>query len=112
MQQFYQGPLPPPEAFEHYNHITPGAAERILIMAEEEQRQRHQVEMLDATNNATIKLQMISERSRGQWMAFGIALIMPLAGTFLIFNGFSVTGTILGSAGLVPVIYAFIPKKR
>ncbi len=34
------GPLPPPEDFEKYNQISPGAAERILSMAEREQQIR------------------------------------------------------------------------
>ncbi len=30
----FSGPIPPPEALEKYEHILPGAAERILSMAE------------------------------------------------------------------------------
>jgi len=37
----FSGPLPPPEAFEKYDLIVPGAAERILTIAESEQRHRH-----------------------------------------------------------------------
>ena len=36
----YQGPLPPPEDLEQYNQTLPGAAERILSMAEKEQQIR------------------------------------------------------------------------
>lgn len=37
----FVGPLPPPVLFEHYNEVVPGAAERILAMAEKEQDHRH-----------------------------------------------------------------------
>src|SRR5258705_11795241 len=33
-QTIYQGPLPPPENFAAYEHVLPGAADRILKMAE------------------------------------------------------------------------------
>lgn len=36
----YHGPLPPPGAFEAYERTQPGAADRILKMVEEKQRQR------------------------------------------------------------------------
>ena len=36
----YEGPLPPSAEFGRYNEILPGAAERILAMAEREQEAR------------------------------------------------------------------------
>lgn len=43
-QQIYQGPLPPAEHFAAYNDILPGAADRILTMAEKEAGHRHEIE--------------------------------------------------------------------
>lgn len=40
----FSGPIPPPEVMERYEHIAPGAADRILTMAEIEQRHRHAYE--------------------------------------------------------------------
>lgn len=42
--QAFQGPIPPPDALERYDAIIPGAAERILRMAESETAHRHQQE--------------------------------------------------------------------
>jgi uncharacterized membrane protein len=42
--QAWQGPLPSPEALSKYNDAVPGAAERILSMAEKEMEHRHQKE--------------------------------------------------------------------
>lgn len=41
----YRGPLPPPEFFSKYDSVVPGAADRILAMAEKEQGHRHSWEM-------------------------------------------------------------------
>ncbi len=38
----HRGPLPPPESFRGYEEILPGAAERILVIAEKEQQIRHE----------------------------------------------------------------------
>lgn len=40
----WHGPLPPPESLKQYDAIVPGAAERILLMAEKEMEHRHQRE--------------------------------------------------------------------
>jgi len=40
----HSGPLPPAGDFAMYNHALPGAAERILSMAEREVQQRHKSE--------------------------------------------------------------------
>jgi uncharacterized membrane protein len=108
IEQHHIGPLPSPLSFEQYNNALPGAAERIMIMAEIEQKHRHSLELAEAANRNT----MMKERSRGQWMAYSIALVLPCLGASLIFSGFSITGTILGAAGIIPVIYAFVPSKK
>jgi len=38
------GPIPPPEILQHYEQIIPGAAERILVMAEEDAKHEHALE--------------------------------------------------------------------
>ena len=40
----FQGPIPHPDHFAQYNKVLPGAAERILKMAEREQENRHKHE--------------------------------------------------------------------
>lgn len=44
VSETYSGPLPPPEALARYDQIVPGAAERILCMAENEMKHRHENE--------------------------------------------------------------------
>lgn len=45
MQQHYSGPLPPAQEFKAYGEVLPDAPERILSMAESEQKHRHKKEM-------------------------------------------------------------------
>jgi hypothetical protein len=42
--QSWHGPLPPPAALEHFERIVPGAAQRLIDMAEAEQKHRHSIE--------------------------------------------------------------------
>ena|SRR5579863_439249 len=41
VQEVYAGPLPHPEHLDQFERTLPGAADRILIMAEQEQTHRH-----------------------------------------------------------------------
>lgn len=42
------GPLPPPQMIAAYEDVLPGSAERILSMAEQAQKQRHDREVREA----------------------------------------------------------------
>lgn len=48
-----QGPLPTPEELFQYNHLIPGAADRIIAMAEREQA--HRVNLEDLATRADIR---------------------------------------------------------
>jgi len=43
-QKFHQGPIPPSEELANYDRIAPGAAERIIRMAEEQAAHRRELE--------------------------------------------------------------------
>lgn len=61
----HSGPLPSPEDLQRYNDISPGAAERILIMAESEQRHRHDIERLAIeTDTANQREFQVAETAR------------------------------------------------
>jgi len=63
----YEGPLPPASEFERYERVCPGAADRILAMAENEEAHRHRTE--DRIVDSVIK-----QTKLGQIFAFAIAL--------------------------------------
>lgn len=44
------GPIPDPATLERYNQVQPGFAERIMVMAEKEQKQRHENDIAILSN--------------------------------------------------------------
>ena len=54
-QQTYQGNIPPPALLRDFDAIVPGAAQKILVWAEEEQLHRRKLEI--ATTEANIEAQ-------------------------------------------------------
>lgn len=102
------GPLPPPSMLQAYEDIVPGAAERILSMAENQLAHRHHQESVRLS--ADVKLE-----SRGQWMALGMVVTALALGGGLIAVGESAAGvaTILGAAaGIGGVFVASKWKNR
>lgn len=83
--EFSTGPLPQPETLGGYEGIVPGAAERIIRMAENQLSHRHDQEL--ARLHADIKLE-----GRGQWMAFVVALVALVGGMVLLAFDKSVAG--------------------
>ncbi len=73
----WAGPMPPPNAVREYEDILPGAAERILSMAEMQVAHRHDLERRTTQS-------MIRVEERGQWIGAGIAVLAILVGGFLI----------------------------
>ena len=92
--EFSSGPLPPPQFFQAYETTLPGAAERILTMAEREQKSRH------------------SREARGQWMAFLLALLGLLGGMALVYVDKSLEGLAAMLISIAIVIGVFIASKR
>ena len=67
IESSFTGPLPPAETYAQYEATYPGAAARILGMAEKEQDHRI------AWENKSLDYAAKAER-RGQWMAYSLAL--------------------------------------
>lgn len=96
----WSGPLPHPRDLEAFKGVDPEFPQRILAMAETEQRHRHAIAQANVT-----------ERLRGQAFAFFVALCFVVAGTFLVSNGHPVAGTIFGGTTLVWIVSAFLRAK-
>ncbi len=71
MSQTYEGPLPTPADFSAYKDALPSAPERIMVMAEDEQRYRQKI------NNKVVNLGAV-ESLCGMLIAF-IVVILCLA---------------------------------
>lgn len=101
----HQGPLPSPEMLYQYNQILPGAAERIITMAEDQSKHRQDLERT-----------VIKARARDSLYGIISAAILCittiLCGTFTVLNGHEVSGAFLGTAGLAGLAGVFVYGTR
>jgi len=97
----FLGPIPHPAILEGYEKIVPGAAERILIMAESSMK--HQQQYDNALLEASRK-----QAARGQILGFLIGLSAIGASMFSAFIGYPVLAGILGGTTVVSLVVAFV----
>jgi len=95
----FAGPLPPPELFAEYDRVLPGSAERILAMAEREQKHRHDVVSRGQQDEHTLA-------KRGQAIAAVLGGMVIVIGGVGMVLGRPLEGlgaVLLGAASLVTV---------
>jgi uncharacterized membrane protein len=97
----HSGPIPDPLTLEHYEMILPGAAERIMKMAENQSEHRRYLERTVIDND-------VKNSRLGVWFGFLVAIITLGVGTFIILNDHEVGGTIIGGSGLAGLVGVFI----
>ena len=101
----YIGPLPTSKEFGSYEQALPGAAHRILTMAEQEAEHRRK-------NEEKIVQQSVKKSGRGQVFAFILALVSLGLVFFSIFKGEplgTIVPAIIAMSGLIAV---FAGKKQ
>ncbi len=97
----FSGPIPPPDILQGYEVICTGAADRIILMAEKQEKHRHEMEKRGQ------KGLFISEYL-GAIFAFLVCVLAIGGAVFCIIKGHSITGTIIGSFPLASVVYYFV----
>lgn len=105
VQKLHVGPLPAPEDFAHYEHICPGAAERIIAMAENNQSHRQTMER----DHLDLEYRL---QSRGQWLAIAALVAMLLLVGFTFYIGQPIAASILGAGTIVAVVGMFLNRNR
>jgi uncharacterized membrane protein len=93
--------LPHPEILQKFDLVVPGAAERIIAMAEKQSAHRMELESKVITAD-------IESSRKGQLFGFVVALGGLLSSFVLVINGFQVVGGILGGATLVSLVSVFV----
>ncbi len=104
----WMGPLPEPDTLRQYNEIVPGAAERILKMAEDQQKHHHNQDnrQLDMYSTA---LRADSRRSNlGLLAGFVITLAGLGGGIFLVYAGHEWAGGAIAGLNLASVAGVFV----
>lgn len=95
------GPLPNPDDFRKYEEALPGAADRILKMAEMEQEHRHStndkdmIKIHDNTYNLT---------KYGMTTGLITGIVGTVAGALVLIFGHPAPGTIVVLASMLPII--------
>lgn len=107
VQQHYSGPLPHPDALEKYDQIVPGAAERIIRMAEKEMDHRHDTEN-GMTKNA------IRTTYLGIIFAFLSVLILSGSVLYALYKGFDTVAAYIavGSIAAVAGVFIFFKSRK
>ena len=97
----FSGPLPPPVVLKQYDEIVPGAADRILSMAESQSQHRQQLE------KSVIESDIKNSRL-GLHYGLVIGLVSVIGGTACILMGHQVGGSIIGGVGLTGLVGVFV----
>ena len=101
----FSGPLPPPDALEKYERVSPGAAKRIIAMAETRGHHRRELEKSLVDNE-------YKEASKGQNCAVIVVVIAIISGAITGILGAQWTGSVIAGIGGAGLVSAFIRGRR
>jgi uncharacterized membrane protein len=105
VQQEFRGPVPPPAVLEGYENILPGAAERILSMAENDAEHQREIEK-DALNY------QYKENRRGQYFGIIVVALCMIAVMVALFFGYEKAASIIGGTTVVGLVTVFVVGKK
>ena len=100
-QSSFSGPMPHPSVLEGYDRIVPGAAERILAMAESDSKHQQAIEF------ASLRAAE-AEIKRGQWFAFSIGITALIASMLALWMGSPAVAGVIGGTTVVGLVSVFI----
>lgn len=100
-------PLPPPEELKLYEEVEPGAAHRILAMAETEQRQQHHLQNETVTSHRMVINRDFALSILGMVLAFALVMTCIWQGIALIERGNVTIGITISLGPLVGLVLAF-----
>ncbi len=98
---FHCGPIPDPATLHGYEQICPGAAERIIAMAEQQ-----------ATHRQALEAVVVKSRARdsllGVIFGFLIAVGTIAGGVYVIMHGHDLAGGVVSLSGLAGLVSVFV----
>lgn len=105
-QKYHSGPLPSVEMFKAYGDVVPDAPERILKMAEDEQKAAHEFSRTALSHEKTLVTQ-------GQWMGF-ISMTIALVGGIglAVYGQPYVAAALVSPAVLTPIMRFYFKGKH
>ncbi len=110
--QIYHGPIPPPEILKEYNQITPGAADRIISMAEQEIAHRHEMDhKIFEVEKEGLKAEAFDSRM-GQVFGLIIGMATVFCGAYTAVHGAQWAGGFIGTSGVVGLVSVFVLGRK
>lgn len=108
-QSEFSGPIPHPDILKGYDAIVPGAAERIIRMAEKQSEHRQSMEK-------TIVEAEIRDSNKGINCAFILGLGGMISGVIIVYlvpsSAGAIAGSLLGVTGLGSIVASFLKTTR
>lgn len=107
----YQGPLPDPQTFKSYDLTVPGAAERILVMAEQSAAHAREMDKTLLQAQVDSDLRSHSEAKHGQYFAIISVLAMAGVAVYALKLGYPTVAGIICSTTVVGLVAAFVTSR-
>src|SRR3989338_6291096 len=101
VSQSFSGPLPPPEILRKFDEVVPGAAERIIKMAEDQSIHRKELEKKVIDSD-------IARSKWGQILGFVIAIAGLAVSAIVVVYGSAIAGGIIGVGTLASLVGVFM----
>lgn len=106
----YTGPIPPASELEHYSHIDESLPERIVTMAENEQKQQHKIADEALAQNKKKDENNFKLANRGMWLAFVFGFIDLGVVIYLSIIDQGIVASVLAGSTLVGVMALLITR--
>lgn len=103
--ELHRGPIPHPKLFGQYEAVLPGAADRILTMAEKQSDHRQSLEKQHVKST-------LRDARIGLYLGFIIVLVSLTIAGFLLLNDKTTSGLILGGGSLASLAGVFVYGTR
>lgn len=108
----HSGPLPSPEIFQQYDVILPGAAERIMRMAEGESAHRCSMEVSILQEQALSDVRRSDETKRGQFFGLIAVCCFVMLSAYALWLGMEKAAIGLGGITIVGLVTAFVKGRE
>lgn len=105
VRETFVGPVPHPSILQGYEEIVPGAAERIIAMAESDMRHQQELER-EALRLAG------SQAKRGQIFAFVLSIIAFVACIFALMMGSEKAAIVIAGITIGALVAAFVIGRK
>jgi uncharacterized membrane protein len=108
----HSGPLPTPEIFQKYDVILPGAAERIMRMAEGESAHRCSMEVSILQEQSLSDVRRSAETKRGQIFGLIAVCCIVMLSAYALWLGMEKAAIGLGGITIVGLVTAFVKGRE